>query len=193
MRFLSDFPFLSPKVQKMRFLQFLAPGTIFAKLRFSDKKCNFENARTHIPLALFRLWSRRDHKSAILPPKVLFCSKNAFLAKKWILCSKIRICAKSALFGPLPANPCFTNAISINFTPFAPTCAFEPQNALLEPKMHFPQKDAQNGPKRWFWAQNAKNSKSAQKVNSRLSVRLPEHGFPDSGPERIHGRGRQNM
>ena len=43
-----------------------------------------------------------------------------------------------------------------------------------------------------FWPKG-KLRESDQKVNDRLSIADREPGIPDSGPERIHGRGKQNM
>ena len=57
----------------------------------------------------------------------------------------------------------------------------------------------ENSPKCKTWARdalldpNAKERESGQKVNDGLSVPEGEPGFPNSGPERIHGRGKQNM
>ena len=106
---------------------------------------------------------------------------------------KMGISAKSALFGPLAADAYKTNALLMEFHPLCAQMGLWTQKCTFGAKDDFFRKNAQKGSKCGILAQNAKICKIAQKVNERLRVRDREHGFPDSGPERIHGRGRQNM
>ena len=74
-----------------------------------------------------------------------------------------RLCAKTAILAVFLWNSCFG----------AEFLSFWARNALLGPK--------------------GQNRKRDQKVNVGQNVPLRAPGFPDSGPERIRGRGKQNM
>ena len=129
------FHFWAQKCKKWDFCTFWPPGHHFRKIVIFWQKVPFrECTNSHTPSTISSLEPTGPQKCNFAP-KSAFCSKNAFFAKKFILCSTKGICAKSALFGPLPANPCFTNAISINFYHLRP-------NALLGPKCTFGARDA---------------------------------------------------
>ena len=133
------------------------------------------------------------------PQKVDFGSGNHFLLKnalwrpKCSFCAKVHFGARNALSRPHAADACETNAFLMGIHPFWAKKRFWAQKCILAPKCHFFIKNGKSGPEMHFWAPKCKNRERGQKVNDGLSLAVIGSGFPDSGPERIHGRGKQNM
>ncbi len=133
------------------------------------------------------------HLATMVPKKSDFCSKITFWLQNRIfapfatLGPKVHFLRKNALLRPHAADAYKTNGTLMEIEPLLVQKRFWAEKCILGSKIDFGlkmRKWTQNA----FWAQKCFFRKSDKKVNDGLHLVDTEPGFPDSGPDSIHGR-----
>ena len=127
-------------------------------------------------------------KKVIFAPKITFWLQNRIFAPFAILGSKVHFLRKSALSRPHAADAYKPNGILIKMEPFLALRRFWAKKCILGAGIDFGAQSAKNDPEVHFSAQKCIFRKSDRKVNVGQNLSDIEPGFPDSGPESIHGR-----